>query len=103
MKNKTKSKQKEEERPISEIEFRDTSDRLKEEYLDRYEGVKLEKLSTTRFDENSDLSMTIEIYVFGLCTERVIRSSWYPCFHEALLCWDTTHKIPTVTYKLNML
>ena len=36
MKNKTKSKQKEDERPISEIEFRDTSDRLKEEYLDIY-------------------------------------------------------------------
>ena len=31
-KNKTKDKQKEEERPISEIDFRDTSDRLKEEY-----------------------------------------------------------------------
>ena len=31
---------------------------LKEEYLNRYEGVKSEILSTTRFDENSDLSMT---------------------------------------------
>ena len=30
MKNNTKSKQKEEERPISEIDFTDTSDRLKE-------------------------------------------------------------------------
>ena len=29
--------------------------------------------------------------------KRVIRSSWYPCFPEVLLCWDTTHKIPTVT------
>ena len=46
------------ERPILEIDFRDTSDRLKEEYLDRYEGVKSEILSTTRFKENSDLSMT---------------------------------------------
>ena len=58
MKNKTNSKQKEEERPISEIDFRDTSDRLKEEYLDRYKAVKSEILSTTGFDENSDLSMT---------------------------------------------
>ena len=33
-------------------------DRLKEEYLDRYEGVKLEIVDTTRFDENSDLSKT---------------------------------------------
>ena len=58
IKDKTKSKQKKEEMPISEINFRDTSDRLKEEYLDRYKGVKSEILSTTRFDENSDLSMT---------------------------------------------
>ena len=37
MKNKTKGKK---EKPISEIDFRNTSDRLKEEYLDMYEGVK---------------------------------------------------------------
>ena len=36
----------------------DASDRLTEEYLDRYEGVKLEILNMTRFDENSDLSTT---------------------------------------------
>ena len=35
-----------------------TSDRSMQEYLDRYEGVKSEILDTTRFDENSDLSMT---------------------------------------------
>ena len=58
MKNRTKGKNDEKERPISEIDFRNTSDRLKEEYLDRYKGVKSEILSTTRFDENSDLSMT---------------------------------------------
>ena len=52
--NKTKD---EKERPISEIDFRDASDRLKE-YLDRYEGVKSEILSTTKFNENSDLSVT---------------------------------------------
>ena len=56
-KNKTETKQKEEERPIPEIDFRDTSDRLKEECLDRYEGVKSEILSTARFNENSDLNM----------------------------------------------
>ena len=33
-------------------------DRSKEEYLDRYEGVKLEIVGTTRFDKNSDLSTT---------------------------------------------
>ena len=30
--------------------------RSREEYLDRYEGVKSEIVDTTRFDENSDLS-----------------------------------------------
>ena len=36
----------------------DSLDRSKEEYLDRYEGIKSEILNTTRFDENSDLSTT---------------------------------------------
>ena len=58
MKNKNKNRNNEKERPISEIDFWDTSDQLKEEYLDKYEGVKSEILSTTRFNENSDLSMT---------------------------------------------
>ena len=58
MRNKGKSKQNEKKRPISEVDFKDISDRLKEEYLDRYEGEKSEILSTTRFDKNSDLSRT---------------------------------------------
>ena len=58
MKNKIKNRKDEKERPISEIDFRDTSDSLKQEYLDRYEGVKSEILSTTRFNENSYLSTT---------------------------------------------
>ena len=41
-----------------EVGLMDTSDQLTEEYLHRYEGVKSEILNTTRFDENSDLSMT---------------------------------------------
>ena len=36
----------------------DTSDKLTEEYLDGYEGVKSEILVTTRFNKNSDLSRT---------------------------------------------
>ena len=58
MKNKIKSKKDKKERPISEIDFRNTSDRLKEEYLGRYEGAKSEILNTTKFNENSDLNMT---------------------------------------------
>ena len=41
-----------------EVSLMDTSDRLTEEYLDRYIGVKSVILNTTRFDDNSDLSMT---------------------------------------------
>ena len=44
--------------PYQKKDFRSISHGLKEEYLDRNEGVKSEILSTTRFDENSDLSMT---------------------------------------------
>ena len=42
-----------EERHMLELDFGDTPERLKEEYLDVYKGIKSEILSTTRFDENS--------------------------------------------------
>ena len=38
------------------LDFGDMPGKLKEEYLDMYEGIQSEILSTTRFDENSDLS-----------------------------------------------
>ena len=57
MNNKIESRKNKKERSMSEIDFRGTSDRLKAEYLDRYEEVISEILSTTRFDENSDLNM----------------------------------------------
>ena len=41
-----------------EIDFGPTPDVLKEEYLDVYKGIQSEIVSTTRFDENSDLSST---------------------------------------------
>ena len=49
---------KEEERDILELAFGQMPDILKEEYLDVYKGIQSEKLSITRFDENSDLSTT---------------------------------------------
>ena len=39
-----------------ELDFGDMPGKLKEEYLDVYEGMQSEIISTTRFDENSDLS-----------------------------------------------
>ena len=41
-----------------ELDFGDIPKKLKEEYLDIYNGIQSEILSTTRFDENSDLSTT---------------------------------------------
>ena len=37
-----------------EFDFGDMPEKLREEYLDMYEGIQSEILSTTRFDENSD-------------------------------------------------
>ena len=43
---------------LLEVNLVNNLDRSKEEYLDKYEGVKSEIVDTTRFDENSDLSTT---------------------------------------------
>ena len=40
------------------VDLASISDELREEYLDRYEGITSEILNTTRFNENSDLSTT---------------------------------------------
>ena len=45
-----------EERQMLELHFGDISEKVKGEYLDIYGGIHSEILSTTRFDENSDLS-----------------------------------------------
>ena len=44
----------EKDRFTSVVSLVDISDRLTEEYLDRYEGLKSEILNTPRFDKNSD-------------------------------------------------
>ena len=51
-------KQGEKDRPTSEVSLIDMSDSLTVEYFNTYEGVKSEILVTTRFNKNSDLSMT---------------------------------------------
>ena len=49
---------KEKDRHILELDFGNIPEKLRGEYLDVYERVQSEVISTTRFDENSDLSMT---------------------------------------------
>ena len=41
-----------------QLDFGSTPHKLHEEYLDVYEGIQCKIVYTTRFDENSDLSMT---------------------------------------------
>ena len=57
MKHHKRIYNKEEERQMLEIDFGETPEKLKGEYLDLYEGIQTELISTTRFDENSDLSV----------------------------------------------
>ena len=47
---------KEEERQILDFDFGGTPEKIKGEYLNMYEGIQLEMISTTRFYENLDLS-----------------------------------------------
>ena len=49
---------KEEESDMLELDFGHTVEKLKEEYLELYEGIQSEILRTTGFEENSDLSTT---------------------------------------------
>ena len=57
-KNYKKINKKEEERQIVELDFGDMPEKLKGEYLDRNEVIHSKVISTTRFNENTDLSTT---------------------------------------------
>ena len=45
-------------REFKEIDFGATPQKLQEEYMDVYEGIHSEVVSSNRFDENSDISTT---------------------------------------------
>ena len=47
-----------EEKEFREVDFGKTLQNLQEEYLDVYEGIQADIVSSSRFDENSDISMT---------------------------------------------
>ena len=49
---------KEQEMPEASIDFSGASEKLKLDYLDVYDGVYAELMSTNRFDEDTDLSTT---------------------------------------------
>ena len=56
--NKYKDKPNTNDRECEELDFGTTSQKLQEEYMDIYEGIHLEIVSSNRFDKNSDLSTT---------------------------------------------
>ena len=46
------------EKEFREVDFGTTLQNIQEEYLDVYEGIQSDIVSSSRFDENSDISMT---------------------------------------------
>ena len=46
------------EREFKELDFGTMPQKLQEEYMDIYEGIHSEIISSNRFDENSDISTT---------------------------------------------
>ena len=48
-----------EEKEFREVDFGINSQNLQAEYLDVYEGIQSDIVSSSRFDENSDISMNI--------------------------------------------
>ena len=56
--NKYKHKPNTDDREFRELDFGTTPQKLQEEYMDIYEGIHSEIVSSNRFDENSDLSTT---------------------------------------------
>ena len=79
--NKEKYKRKsniEEERQVLVLDFGDMPDKLKEEYLDVYDGIQSEILSTTRFDENSDLSTTYLGRIDMIRTSKIKVKEMFP-------------------------
>ena len=46
------------DREFKELDFSTTAQKLQEEYMDIYEGIHSEMVSSNRFDENSDRSTT---------------------------------------------
>ena len=73
--NKEKCKKvscmKDEERQMLELDFGDTPEKLKEEYLDVYKGIQSEIINTTRFDEHSDLSSPYFRRVYTTKTSKI--------------------------------
>ena len=61
-----------------ELDFGDTPEKLKGEYLDVYERIQSQIFSTTRFNENSDLSTTPLEKVNTIKTSKIKADESFP-------------------------
>ena len=76
---------KEEERHILELEFGDTPEKLKGEYLDMYEEIQSEVISSTRFDENLDLSTTYLGRIVMTRASKIKTEERFPISEQGLM------------------
>ena len=80
-----------------ELDVGQTQDTLKEEYLDVYEGIQSEILSTTRFEENSDLSTTYVGKADRLRNNQIKAEESFP-ISEHGMPWENYWIIHNVKY-----
>ena len=75
----------EKDRQILELDFGDTPERLKGDYLDIYKGILSEVISTTRFDDNSDLSMTYSGRVDTTIASKIKAEEKFPILEQGYM------------------
>ena len=67
------------------MDFGDNPEKLKGEYLDMYEGIQSEVISTTRIDENSDFSTTYLGRADITRTSKVIVEEIFPISEQGYM------------------
>ena len=86
-------KEGEKDRFTLQVSLTDMTDRLTEEYLDRYEGVRSDILNMTRFDENSDLSMTYLGRSSMVGDHKIVAEERFPMSEQGKLLDSTEYQI----------
>ena len=76
---------KEEDRQFIELDFGNSPDKLKGEYLDMYDGVRSPVLYTTKFDEISDLSTTYLGRIYMTRAEKIKVEKRFPISEQGYI------------------
>ena len=82
---------KDEDRETLKLDFGNNPDKLQGEYLDMCEVVHLEVISTIRFDENSDLSMTYLARIEMTKASKIKAEEKFPISEQGYIC-DWAHR-----------